>query len=542
MQSLKKLLNIGNLYMFFYMFCTFKRSKFIGQLHWIILLPLSIICTILFCLLLIILAIYYEIINFVLNLKHGDDYCGIMDGSDVIWVVEEETFSLIKMLFMVDAKDGEGCEPLFEFVKRTYEKIAKTHNKMSCVRRYFMGYVYFLKTQINIHEHVKYLEDYKDVEGFNLLMDKLSDSPLPAGNTALWEVYVGRVPLKWENNGGKVQYPILMKYHHSIGDGMSLITLITTNLINNGVNSMKENCKNYSNILKKSDLNNSKPTFLENVKKLFYKSYYISYFGPLDDSDENILHEKHLSHQKHVCYSLEKETTNYVEKVKSIKNRIKGISFNDVILSAFSASCADYCMSLDENPPENIRFALPYYIASTNFNSLVTTGINGEIVTNLKNNFTLGVQNIPIKDKDIARNMVDRLMCINQNSQTSKDSLDFLFNNWQMNVCASIAPFFVIEKMAKLNHNTVVLTNFPGIQSFNLASGHRIRDIVAWAPHFLKCGITCTIFSHDGFFRFGLIVDKEIIKKRSEVQEICDNIFKYIDLLDTMTRTAYDEN
>ncbi|XP_017777436.1 PREDICTED: uncharacterized protein LOC108563313 [Nicrophorus vespilloides] len=542
MQSLKKLLNIGNLYIFFYIYGTFKHSKLIGQLHWIILLPLSLICTIFLCLMLIILAIYYEIINFVLRLKHGDDYCGIMDGSDVIWVVEEETSSLIKTLIMVDAKDGEDCEPLFEFIKSSYEKIAKSHKKMSWVRKYFMGYGYFLKTHINIHEHVRYLEDYKDVEGLNLLMDKLSDSPLPAGNTALWEVYVGRVPLKWDKNGGKVQYPIFTKYHHSLGDGMSLMTLITTQLIDNGVNIMKESCETYSNVLKKSALKKSQPTFLENVKKLLNKSYYITYFGLLDDKDENMLHQKRLSNEKHICYSLEKESTNYVEKVKSIKNRFKGISFNDVIMSAFSASCAEYYMCHDKNPPENIRFVLPYYIASTDFNSIVTTGTNGEIVANLKNNFALGFLNIPIKDKDIARNMVDRLMCINKNSTISKDSLDFPFVYWQINVFSTIVPLLVIKEIVKSNHNTVVLTNFPGIHSVNLISGHRVRDSLVWGPNVSICGITCSIYTYDGLFRFGLVVDKKTIKKRSEVQAICDNIFKYIDLLDTTTSAVHDEN
>lgn len=229
---------------------------------------------------------------------------------------------------------------------------------MSSSLRYFGGYSYLIRDDVRLQQCVRKMTKDEEEE---ILMDqigKYSSSGFDVVNRrGLWEAIVGTRPSKTE--GEFLYYPIVFRVHHSLSDGIALIKLLV------GVLSDREASPTESyEFIDSSFIENLIPNFsrvgirqivvvlltdvgLKLLKLL--KTFRVLLLAPAAmvyeivtrKPDASILHGAKLSGEN-VCIMHAEKEAHYVEVIKKIRSRIGGVKFSEILLTAVSASFAEY--------------------------------------------------------------------------------------------------------------------------------------------------------------------------------------------------------
>lgn len=296
------------------------------------------------------LTLIKTVINMTLKITHGSLYNGMLSGGDVIWSVEDISKTVINILLVVQDEDGNGdfVERITKEIYAKYQENIKDFTKLSCIRRRKMGYTYLIKNQVDISECVKV-----DDDGFNdnaeLSRDEIenligyySNKSLPRENDALWEIILFKKPMKWSDQ--KKHYPILCRFSHVVGDGLSLITVLTT-IFGKNTGSVLDHLKNKWKAIVANKKDEVRTTKLKNVfyflHVLLMSPFIIIHQSFMRKTDVNILHGPPLSGEKILVYSVEKEEK-LVSMVKNMKRILPNVNFSEFILTAISASFTAY--------------------------------------------------------------------------------------------------------------------------------------------------------------------------------------------------------
>ncbi|XP_065161749.1 uncharacterized protein [Atheta coriaria] len=493
----------------------------------------------------IFLSIYYELIELYLRYKHGNNFYAMLDGCDRIWVVKSPSKNVINVIYAIVPNDNPNLSSeLLQFFVDKYKIIAKTHPRFTSVIKSFLGLQYYHKVDLDIYACVKYFDEYANTADFYNLTEDYCNKELPKGDTYLWEFYVGRKLITWHD--GTEILPLMVRYHHSLGDGVSLVTLMTTHLLQDGVEIMRKKCETYKAILTKPK-NNTKESAKSNpgvkiMKLLQKKFYYPTLSAPEKD---NLLHGPEISGKKHMICCWEKPDANYVNKVKKIKNYYK-MAFADVISTSISAALCEHFSKFSKITTPNILTMNPYFLMSPDFDKLVQFNKENIPITKLGNKFAMGFTQMPI-DLDVDNNtiiksgnnnclkvedneLLSRLYSVHKINDRLKNALDFSFCYWQMRMFAGL-PLAVGKMLLLANDASLSVSNVPGNTTSRLTNGCILKDTFVFGNNYGKVGVSITLFTYDEEFRISLLIDKSLIPERKDAQLLGDGIFKYIDAL-----------
>ncbi|KAG8254570.1 uncharacterized protein LOC124354164 [Homalodisca vitripennis] len=210
---------------------------------------------------LLVFAIYRQVVITVLRATVGHHFSGLLFGTDAFWALEDDTsLSVINILALADfsfivSASTQDDEPLQTISELIQDRLLTSpvpfpklmwYRKQSC-----LGYFYWeSQSSINIADHIRWMdiEDQGDrtitEQSLKNFVSSVTNSNLPANHAAGWEILVGRYPIKpssdlldaMENGGwitkscAGVRYPVLFRVHHSIGDGIALVNLLLDSL------------------------------------------------------------------------------------------------------------------------------------------------------------------------------------------------------------------------------------------------------------------------------------------------------------------------
>ncbi|PSN57644.1 hypothetical protein C0J52_05414 [Blattella germanica] len=209
----------------------------------------------------IVLMCYHQGVHIFLKLtqKH---YVELFEGLDAVWAVEKETSrSIINALTFFEVENMEqGNTLLYTFRKLVADRLATSPlpcPKMFYLRRRCLGYFYWEKqVDLTIEDYIRPMQivpseyqstNYNMCEFPNSIAEEtlknyvaeICNTTLPKNNAASWEILVGSHPITKSPTsltddaskgdfGKTVQYPILFRVHHSLGDGLSLMQLLVS--------------------------------------------------------------------------------------------------------------------------------------------------------------------------------------------------------------------------------------------------------------------------------------------------------------------------
>lgn len=300
-----------------------------------------------FCL---ILATFKFLTNLYLKIRYGSFYGGMLSAGDAIWAIEDVSKTIINTLVFVE-EDNVDVET---FVRATrneiFRKFCQHLNdfpKLGCVRRRCMGYSYLVKNQIDVTQCVSIfnVRSNKEIllrEDIDTILSAYCNRQLPNENSALWEIIIFSKPVEWTEKKNK--FVGLFRFSHTVGDGLALASVLSI-IFGNRKTVILDHFKHKWGHASAGRENEAKhKLFINKLKNVLYMAdamlmipsviLHQSFFRK---SDNNTLHGPLLSGEKILVYSIE-EKTRLVSIVKSMKNRIKNISFSDIVLTAISKS------------------------------------------------------------------------------------------------------------------------------------------------------------------------------------------------------------
>ncbi|GJQ66872.1 hypothetical protein Trydic_g7895 [Trypoxylus dichotomus] len=354
---------------------------------------------------------------------------------------------------------------------------------------------------------------------FEERISRIANESLP--EFSVMEVLISNEPVTFYDttDEGSETYGVIIRLHHTVGEGLNLLSFLLsiaddqaiTNKItgNSDVSDVYKNMPNNLNIISSKNILSNVVNFISDVMK----NASVYHFSLIEPHDDNILHKSALSGEKILVSRLEKNSE-YFLKIKSIKSRVKQCTFSDVVHTAISASLWEYFNKYSKPVPRNIRM------------TFMATIRNGS--------FCAMIQNLPIHvdgTKGPTENLLQRFNIVKASQKRIRQSVDALVIYW-LAYCSSFLPIPLARVMLKLViKSTVSLSNLPGTRAIKI-NGQLVRDIVFWTPNVSLTGVGLTILTYDNRLQVGLVADKALIPSRENAEDIVQNIFKYLDLLE----------
>uniref|UniRef100_A0A182UQI8 O-acyltransferase WSD1 C-terminal domain-containing protein n=1 Tax=Anopheles merus TaxID=30066 RepID=A0A182UQI8_ANOME len=207
------------------------------------------------CTVLLVFQLYRTVIGAVLKHRHGKHFKGLLDGADVVWAIEDQNSrGMINIMANVEETvatwtTGEGsmsAEILLTLRKRISSRLMRNyrpHPKMFWKRNVELGYYFWSdQSELTVEDYIRYMDTMPLADGkrfieeqqLRSLLSKINNRHLPADHTSSWEVLVGRQPLL-DKERNILQYPILFRVHHSLGDGVALMRLLLEAIVDKEV-------------------------------------------------------------------------------------------------------------------------------------------------------------------------------------------------------------------------------------------------------------------------------------------------------------------
>lgn len=283
-----------------------------------------------------------------LKLKYKNLYGGFLSGGDAVWGVEDASRSIINILLIVQ-NENETREEFMKSLKQTiYEGFNRYINefpKIASVRCNTMGYTYLVKNQINVLDCVRFIiidtpGEYILRHELNELVGSYSNKLLPLQGNALWEVIIFSKPIEWSNTNKKRAYPVLCRFNHIIGDGLSLTTVLFL-IFCNELSALSKFKHTLGKVLPKENKRRKFNAILHFIHITLTAPSVVFRQIYLRKSNPNILNGPELIGEKILAFSVE-ENEILVPAIKKIKKVLRNASFSDIILTAISCSLLNY--------------------------------------------------------------------------------------------------------------------------------------------------------------------------------------------------------
>lgn len=305
----------------------------------------------------------YVVVHFMLRMKHGSSYGGIIDGRDSVYNLENENPAHV--LIIVQYKPTKG-RSFYERVRnRAYKELVvkgKHHPKIFGIVKMYMGYTYLLKNKLTFNDCIKQLQivntDNGEITKEDLLriMEDSCETPLPKDRAGLWDAYIGTQPVQWENNtpnNDLKSYPIIFRMNHTLADAKHLIFGIFG--LFGDSSEMKVGCRtiNLTTMYEGASRRICSLNFIRGLAfqiKYCFRLCYVMFLSPavlfvnalLMADDTNTLHGPRLIYKKHFLLNVDGKSSNYVQIAKRIKRKIPNCTFADVFLTAMAANFREY--------------------------------------------------------------------------------------------------------------------------------------------------------------------------------------------------------
>lgn len=485
----------------------------------------------------------------------NSNFKNFLSGVDSVWACEDDfSRSIINVLAFVEANKPQNLlQSLRDRVSTAI--LSKNRFPKMFYRRVQSDFGCFYWTDENIlmiDDYIRFADC--DSSGtlkediFKKQMSRISNLPLPADNSALWECLVGQqfvqccddlklpVSCLHLNNHEATQFfnsQVIFRFHHSLGDGTALLRLLLE-------------CVDVDDRNKDLSFPSFEESWREKLKisliyfAAFLKTPHFMVTTAFKKRDSNRIHPKELSGNKVKCCTDNKVLTDlFFQKVnwiyesssnakllaavKTAKTNFKGARFGNILLAALSRSLKDFLENLEKRKleiPEDITVVLPARL-------LIEKDYSER---DLLNRFSVGVQSVPI-DVEKTSELVQK---IKENFDDLMASPDYIINYWLMSKVFQLVPARVIKQIIKMNHSTMVVSNLPGPDFPISINGHTLEDIGFFIPNLGQTAIGVTVFSYDNKLNIGMLTDDAAIETEDDIGCILNGMVREIEAIATI--------
>ncbi|KAF5269533.1 hypothetical protein FQA39_LY08722 [Lamprigera yunnana] len=503
----------------------------------LLLLPVLLICIVTTTLSLPFLWLYRKLIASVLKIKLGDEFFGLISGMDVPMACYNSQNSLMSALIIYKCRKTTSNDALMKYFRNVVETNWRGINN-AYMKKFFtaideyMGCLYLKNSQINIEECICELASTEEELDRDKLIKLLGDyyyKPLPPN--ALWDFHIGLKPLKWKDDPDVNYYPMFVRVHHVITDGITLTNLLS---------------KVFADEIQLDKpqvfpVEQHKELLMKKIVKIIYSFlnslvYCLSslFLCLILKGHDNNAWSKTSTSNKEILQFCTDEDGSYFRKVKEIKRKCDGTLFSEILMTALSASLDGYFKKNNLDNPKTITLLVPV-VTNQAIRGLITNPVDIKDIK-LINNFTVLLIKLPINiDKNKKFNkkspLISRLHLIKESTNLHPVEYNIshiLFSKMMSNFPSGIGKSF----MSKMK-NTSAMSVLPGPPPFSHCNGIFIAsDIIFWIPHVINLAVNFSCYTFNDRLTCGLNCNSSIISEQTQVDEILGNIYKYIDVIE----------
>ncbi|KAK4877330.1 hypothetical protein RN001_009836 [Aquatica leii] len=483
-----------------------------------------------------------KLLDIILKFKFGDEYCGLVKGTDLTMGCNNWQQSFIKSFFIVEYNKTIATKTFFEYTKELMEKSRGRNvfqNKFFATLDRYFGYLFFKKINVEISDCVRQMplsENVLDKNELIRVLRRCMFGPLPLDGTALWDIQIGTQNLKWKSNSDPniEYYPMLIRSHHSIADGASLIKLMKI-VFEDETNDENLETDVFANFKPK------KMPFIRNFLKMicdffnifimFISAMYITLF--LKGHDHNDLHGKPFRNEDFFQFSIDEDGT-YFKKVKKIKKLHGNIAFSEILISAYSASLNEYFQTHSSKCPESITLALPIILDYGHLKGVTSGSVETVTVTN---NFIFLQMHLPLdvtkyKEYDPKTPSISRLNIIRTVTKNLRSTSQQQFSYILIHLFLGSLPVSVARIFLKTIDSTSAGSFLPGPSKFSYCNGAlTISDCLFWLTHIIQIGLAFTSLTFNDRLQMGISCNGQV-PEQSHIDEILNNVFKHLNLIE----------
>ncbi|KOC60631.1 hypothetical protein WH47_07992 [Habropoda laboriosa] len=190
--------------------------------------------------------LYRRIVEIILRIQLKNKFAGLLDGTDCVWAVEEQSALSVNNILLIIEKDARHSNINFLESFRDLARnriINSSYDKLLYKRKRKFGYYFWERSEeIDLRERVRWLEyERSNCDGscdniynghLKRVLWNVCNQPLPEDHTASWEILIGKccprsshhyLRRMEERLTSKIKIPVLFRVHHSLGDGMALL-------------------------------------------------------------------------------------------------------------------------------------------------------------------------------------------------------------------------------------------------------------------------------------------------------------------------------
>ncbi|XP_050310852.1 uncharacterized protein LOC126746587 [Anthonomus grandis grandis] len=479
----------------------------------------------------IIFSFFRKTVDIYLKFKYEQNYGGLVANEDLPFLVTDKSQCCITVItFSRTNKEVNMLERIKEILQKKIFDHPDHYPKLTSTVHQFLGYFYTIKNECNVNDVVKAIniennEDFTE-NYLKSYAGKVMAKDFAKNGSLLWDIHVVLYPIKFKSNEGYC-YPVISRFHHSIADGTSLVSLfIQLYAENSNENYNKEI---FQKLLGNQTNKKMSKSFLDLIARFFklatlYLEILFISFGriietnQLKPNDINALHGTNYTGEKLCAWTSERKTE-CIPLVKNIKNKTK-TKFSCVVCTAIAASLSHYF--------KRNNFPIPEYISGAIAVLLDYPDVDLSKPIELRNKTGGNAFELPMI----------------YGSTTLVEALKNVSNAWnkQMRQADGLLVAFLMRNMLQMpiqilkilfgwTSHTYVLTNVPGSTVLKTKDGY-FEKVIPFAPIAQGIGISIAIISYDEKFQIGILIEKSLVNSQEEVQKIADDILLYIKLLD----------
>ncbi|XP_031348690.1 uncharacterized protein LOC116174828 isoform X2 [Photinus pyralis] len=509
-------------------------------LLFIVLFPFILVGVAFSAVIYVLLLLYREIVlTAILKEECGDDFFCLVSGLDVFNATQSMKRSTIIGLMVCEIDSNSSPKTVMEYVQdviRAQLRKNRSHlGKLFTKPKMFSGYLYLERVELE-HEtcirHLPTVDGELDVEALNGLIGRWCYEPF--NGPLLWDISVGTQPLKWRNEGTSniKHYPIVIRVHHLIADGISILKLVV------GVLGDKSNHPKISTFEKYIDA--EKFVWLTTFRRVIQAIRIILFFPVclfsivvLKSCVGNEVHGKELEFQEHCAVALD-PNGQYLEKVKTIRKR-SGATIPEIILTVISESLKAHFLKYN-NYPSHTTLVLPIVSNYSELLNMRPGEVNIEDIQ-FNNRYVVVSVKVPTfigaEDYNPATPILSKLNVVKRLINTLKVSTEAEVSAIIFSHFFGVLPISWVRHICQYIHATAGISLIPGPPKMTYGDGHiKVCEFVFWLPHMLDIGLTIGSLSYDNRLILSLNCDAVYISERTEVQELLDSIYRHINLLE----------
>ncbi|CAL8102771.1 unnamed protein product [Orchesella dallaii] len=294
------------------------------------------------------------------------------------------------------------------------------------------------------------------------------------------------------------EFALVLRIHHAIGDGYSIMKLIMSNL-----------CMGALDRVPKAPVRRLSPlTVLLNYIAIVFLTPYYHFLQFFLDIDKTMWHLPSNKLEKQWQFAMTERLS--FAAIKEISKQ-QGVCMTATLVAGLAGGIHNFLKEkgMEKKNKKIMRALSPMPWKDHPLETLV-------------NHWTVGIFDIPAHEPCPRK----RLSIANESASRLKRSPIMVTNFMTVPVLLS-APKFLTDIWGSNWMTTMILSNFPGpdFASNAFYDSHYIDDVISWVPHMRgSAGMGAMFQSYNGGVRVTLSVDKAIIRDQAEVVELSNHI------------------